>query len=77
MYFASLRDLMARGEETLELPSRVVNVAELARHLERIHPELAGRLASARLAVNESFAAASEPVRDGDVVALIPPVAGG
>lgn len=77
MYFAGLRDLMARGEETLELPSTVRNVGELARHLERVHPELGGRLAGVRLAVNESFATANESVRDGDVVALIPPVAGG
>jgi molybdopterin converting factor small subunit len=30
-----------------------------------------------RIARNEAFAGDDEPVQDGDVVALIPPVAGG
>jgi molybdopterin converting factor subunit 1 len=76
LYFAQLRDRVRTGEETLELSS-AMNVAELARHLERVHPELSGRLAGVRLAVNESFAGPDERVADGDVVALIPPVAGG
>ena len=76
-YFAGLRDLVATGEESLELPGSVVNVGQLARLLERVHPELAGRLQGVRLAVNESFANLEDAVEDGDVVALIPPVAGG
>ena len=76
-YFAGLRDLVQTGEESLELPGSVVNVGQLARHLELVHPELAGRLQGVRLAVNESFANLEEAVKDGDVVALIPPVAGG
>jgi len=76
-YFAGLRDLVRRAEESLELPGAVVNVGQLAQHLERVHPELAGRLHGVRLAVNESFADLEDGVTDGDVVALIPPVAGG
>jgi molybdopterin synthase sulfur carrier subunit len=76
-YFAGLRDLVERGEESLELPGSVVNVGQLARHLERVHPELAGKLQGVRLAVNESFASFEDSISDGDVVALIPPVAGG
>lgn len=74
---AGLRDLVERGEESLELPGSVVNVGQLARYLEEVHPELAGRLHGVRLAVNESFAKLEDGVADGDVVALIPPVAGG
>jgi sulfur-carrier protein len=76
-YFAGLRDLMKRAEESLELPASVANVGQLAQHLERVHPELAGRLQGIRLAVNETFANLEDGVADGDVVALIPPVAGG
>jgi molybdopterin converting factor subunit 1 len=76
-YFAGLRDLVARAEESLELPGSVKTVGQLAHHLERLHPELSGRLASVRLAVNESFAQLDDRITDGDVVALIPPVAGG
>jgi molybdopterin converting factor subunit 1 len=76
-YFAGLRDLVAKAEESLELPGSVATVGQLARHLEQLHPELSGRLASVRLAVNESFARLDDGIADGDVVALIPPVAGG
>jgi molybdopterin converting factor subunit 1 len=77
LYFAAVRDLVGMAEETIELPGEARSVAELAAHLELLHPELAGRLGSVRLAVNEQFAGAADPVRPGDVVALIPPVAGG
>jgi molybdopterin converting factor small subunit len=45
--------------------------------LERRHPGLKGCLGGVRVAVNECFAEAAESIRSGDVVALIPPVAGG
>jgi molybdopterin converting factor subunit 1 len=77
LYFAGLRDLVARAEESLELPGSVTTVSQLVRHLERVHPELTGRLQGVRLAVNESFAGPEDAVSAGDVVALIPPVAGG
>ncbi len=32
---------------------------------------------SLRLAVNEEFAGENDPLRDGDIVAVIPPVSGG
>jgi sulfur-carrier protein len=76
-YFAGLRDLVSRAEESLELPASVANVGQLSSYLEQVHPELAGRLQGVRLAVNESFANLDDSVSDGDVVALIPPVAGG
>jgi molybdopterin converting factor subunit 1 len=77
LYFAAVRDLVARAEESLELPAGIGRVAELSRHLEAHHPALAGRLGGVRFAVNECFAAGDEAVADGDVVAVIPPVAGG
>ena len=76
-YFAGLRDLVQTGEESLELPGSVVSVGPLARHLELVHPELAGCLQGGRLAGNERLAKLEDAVRDGDVVSLIPPVAGG
>jgi molybdopterin converting factor subunit 1 len=76
-YFAALRDALGTREESLALPSGELTVSELLGHLEQIHPELSGRLGAVRVAVNECFAEAGELVRAGDVVALIPPVAGG
>jgi molybdopterin converting factor small subunit len=40
-------------------------------------PSLAPHRSSLRIAVNGSYAFASDPVAGGDEVALIPPVAGG
>lgn len=77
LYFAAVRDLVGRPQERLELPREVACVADLVRHLERVHPELAGRLVSVRVAVNEEFCGDQHELAEGDVVALIPPVAGG
>jgi molybdopterin synthase sulfur carrier subunit len=77
LYFAGLRDALGIAEETLEVSSDVRTVAGLADHLAARHRPYAERRAHVRIARNESFAEPSEPLADGDVVALIPPVAGG
>ena len=77
LYFAGLRDAVGLSEETLELPAGVVTVGALADHLAARHQAYAERRAHVRIARNEAFAADDEPLADGDVVALIPPVAGG
>lgn len=77
LYFAGLRDALGLAEETLELPAGVRTVAALAEHLARRHRAYAERRKHVRIARNEAFAADDEALADGDVVALIPPVAGG
>lgn len=77
LYFAMARDLVGHDSETISLPSEVDSIDKLARWLEGRHDGLRGRMSSIRLARNEVFATASEPVLDGDVIALIPPVSGG
>lgn len=77
LYFAALRDLLGLSEEAVDVPAEVATVGELAAHLTRRHPALEPRLRFVRLARNEAFAASAEPLADGDVIALIPPVAGG
>lgn len=77
LYFAALRELLAMPQEQLELEPRTLTVAELSRQLVARHPALDGRLGSVRFALNESFVHLDATVRDGDTVALIPPVAGG
>ena len=77
LYFAAVRDLVGRDEERLTLPAGVATIADLAVFLAKHHPALARRLGAVRFARNETFAANDEVLADGDVVALIPPVAGG
>jgi molybdopterin synthase sulfur carrier subunit len=77
LYFAGLRDAIGVPEESLELPPRVDTVGALADHLAAKHRAYAERRAHVRIGRNESFARDDEPLADGDVIALIPPVAGG
>jgi molybdopterin converting factor subunit 1 len=77
LYFAAVRDVTGLAEETLELPEDVRTVGELEVFLTRRYPALAAHAASLRYARNEAFAETSELLRDGDVIAVIPPVAGG
>lgn len=77
LYFAALRELVGRDEEWLEPPAAVATVADFARWLEGQRAELGGRLGSVRVARNERFAAPGEAIAADDVLALIPPVAGG
>jgi molybdopterin converting factor subunit 1 len=77
LYFAAMRDLAGRGEEDMVLPAGVVTVADFAAHLEQVLPAFAERRASVRVARNEAFADDADALAEGDVLALIPPVAGG
>ena len=77
LYFAAVREIVGRGEMTLEVPPGVSTVGALGRELERIVPGLEGRLAAVRWAKNEEFVDLDARLEEGDVVALIPPVAGG
>ena len=76
LYFAVVRERLGRDEETLELAAGA-DVAAAWRELERRHPELAALRPVVKLAVNEEFAGGDRVLVDGDVIALIPPVAGG
>jgi molybdopterin synthase sulfur carrier subunit len=77
LYFAGLRDTIGVAEESLELPAEVRTVGELADHLATRHRAFADRRGHVRIARNEAFALDRDPLEDGDVIALIPPVAGG
>lgn len=78
LYFAGLRDAVGIEEEALELPPGVTTIGALADFLAARHRAYAERRDHVRIARNEAFAGGrDERIADGDVVALIPPVAGG
>ncbi len=77
LYFAAVRELVGIDDEVVTLPDEEITVRDLAAWLSQHRPALAGRLQSVRFARNETFASSDEALEDGDVVALIPPVAGG
>jgi molybdopterin synthase catalytic subunit len=76
LYFAIVRERLGRDSDEIELPAGATG-ADLLVALEKRHPALGGLRAAIKLAVNEEFAPAERVLVDGDVVALIPPVAGG
>lgn len=74
LYFAGLRDLVARPEEVIEVTSEQ-QVKDVLLLLQKLHPHL--QLVGVRVAVNEEFVQVDHPLQSGDTLALIPPVSGG
>jgi molybdopterin converting factor small subunit len=74
--FAHLRELLGRAELALELPANAKAGDAWALLAQRL-PALAATGASTRLARNGALVSAHEPLRDGDELALLPPVGGG
>ncbi|MDT8862381.1 molybdopterin converting factor subunit 1 [Alkalihalobacillus sp. MEB130] len=73
LLFAELQE--EAGTEQIEIEKAGVTVQELKAWLEKEYHLSA--LATTMTALNESYADDSEVVKDGDVVAFIPPVSGG
>jgi molybdopterin synthase catalytic subunit len=76
LYFAVVRERLGRDEEELAMAAGA-DVAGAWAELERRHPELRALRTAVKVAVNEEFATMDRVLADGDVIALIPPVAGG
>ncbi|MBI4509996.1 MAG: molybdopterin converting factor subunit 1 [Deltaproteobacteria bacterium] len=75
-YFAVARERLKKEEETIELPQGA-NVSTALDALSARHDAIAALRPCLRAAVNQEWASNSEPLHDGDELALIPPVAGG
>jgi MoaE-MoaD fusion protein len=76
LFFGVLKELLSSESQTLELPagSTVDAILEHYRELLPQQPKLWSTLA---IAVNQSYAVKGCLLRDGDEVALLPPVSGG
>ncbi|MCD8338878.1 MAG: molybdopterin converting factor subunit 1 [Burkholderiales bacterium] len=80
LYFASLKEYLDKGEDSVDLPPNVKTVAELKDFLGAHDPKLKEAFATMprlRFAVNQEMATGSSAVKDGDEVAIFPPVTGG
>jgi hypothetical protein len=77
LYFAAVRDLAGVDEEAVTVPDDVTNIAQLRVWLEQYRSAFSGRLVATRFARNETFAQDGDAIAAGDVIAIIPPVAGG
>jgi molybdopterin converting factor subunit 1 len=77
LYFAGARDVVGKARESAQLPSAVTNVEQFVSWLVQRYPDLAPHRTSLRIARNEAFARPNDPIAEDDVLAIIPPVAGG
>ena len=77
LLFASLREKLGCVFRVEVDAAGKTTVGELREALERAHPAFGELGRRALVAVNEEWARDADPVREGDAVALVPPVAGG
>ncbi len=76
LLFARLREAVGASERSLELTEGAC-VEDAWETLAREHPGLGDERRSARAARNGSLVSFEERLRDGDELALLPPVGGG
>ncbi|PWB58167.1 MAG: molybdopterin converting factor subunit 1 [Nitrosomonadales bacterium] len=80
LYFARLREALGTGSEQLVLTPDVRDVSGLLELLRARGGAWASELAAGRafrVAVNQDMAEGATAIRDGDEVAIFPPVTGG
>ncbi|HEY8446740.1 MAG TPA: molybdopterin converting factor subunit 1 [Thermomicrobiales bacterium] len=75
-YFALVREVLGRSEETRDVPSGTT-AGELFERVLAEAPQLAGLKRSVMLMVNQEYVPAGHQLSDGDELAIIPPVSGG
>jgi molybdopterin synthase sulfur carrier subunit len=77
-YFASVREVIGTGQETVQ--TQAAHVGALRLELMAISPQHAEALApqkAVRAALNQVACGEDAPLSDGDEVAFFPPVTGG
>jgi len=76
LFFGVLKEMFASESQTLELPHGAT-VDAVLEHYRQFLPEQPKLWPALAIAVNQSYAARTCLLRDGDEVALLPPVSGG
>ncbi len=76
LYFAFFRERLGTSEQVLDLRDGAT-VEEALRYLAEEHEAIAAMRGRFRAAVNQEMVGNEQILRDGDELALIPPVAGG
>ncbi len=75
LFFGITTDLVGQHELEVEL-EKSVSIADFKTLLKETYPMLA-KINSYAVAVNEAYAEDDYSIKEGDVVAVIPPVSGG
>ncbi len=74
--FSVIRDIAGFDEQTVVV-SPQADAAAVLRKVVEAHPALEPWKGSVRMAVNLEYVSSSHPLKEGDEVAIIPPVSGG
>ena len=79
LYFASLRERLGTGGESMAFPAGLVTVATLRDDLAKRGENWVALTTTRnlRVAVNQTMVGFDTPLKDGDEVAFFPPVTGG
>jgi molybdopterin synthase catalytic subunit len=77
LLFATLKDIVGRPRLAIALSEPRATVADVRAALLALYPQIEANLNAAIASVNQEYAFAEDPVRDGDEVAFFPPVSGG
>ena len=77
LLFASVREAINESKLEIELPSPISNLSQFRSFFIELYPTLAKL--EFRLAVNKTYAINEDEacLKDGDEIALIPPISGG
>jgi molybdopterin converting factor subunit 1 len=76
LFFGMLKEITGGGEQKLTLADGA-RLADALAECEKRWPKLADYLPATATAINQEFAPAESRLKDGDEIALLPPVSGG
>ncbi|QNI33634.1 molybdenum cofactor biosynthesis protein MoaE [Alloacidobacterium dinghuense] len=76
LFFGVLKDIFSEAVDSIQMPTDAT-VATLLDHFRARAPQLDQLWTSLAVAVNQEYALPTQPLADGDEVALLPPVSGG
>jgi len=76
LYFSSIKDRLKKNSEEFDIPENTY-IKEFIDILKEKHPEISNLLENTMIAVNEEYVHEDYLLKEGDVIAIIPPVSGG
>lgn len=77
IFYGVLKQDVGTKQQALDLPGDTPTVGALADVLAARYPNVATRLPTVAFAVHDALVARDHVLREGDQVALLPPVSGG
>lgn len=75
LYFSQIKDKLKKSEEIIEFNGKTLE--DLINFISDIYPQSKDILTKSMVAVNENYEDKSYILKEGDTVAIIPPVSGG